>query len=691
MDIIAQHTPQIEKKTSLAYYSGQTAKLKIPDDDAAKTRREITLTVNRMMARMLHLAGLDNKSADTIRAIIASNPKPGADAFTPFRASLAAIGGKLSLGNGEHKASAEKAAQRRSARLFKAVQPQVNFQFVQRRSARRDGDPHVYIDYLTPAADAAFQAFETEGRSGEDWQRSLEIPNPRLRAEHMAEIFDRYALAGLNTIPHCNAQLVTPDGETWDYCSAEQAAAFCALPENEGWNWTAVVNSATSESGLPIPLGDFEGESILGIVKRAKAMARVIIEDYGNPSEAIYSLREIARSLSAEIESIRKTSQVVLAGTSSAKENHLLSPPKSQTDPGETAAGGGLPEGQILSHGLKSETQQRGQNVPSPAEREPGKASEPNDLLESPENELPELLRGNPRFVWALEYASRGWRVMPAYHTAKGVCSCKAGINCESPGKHPKGGVYQATTDRARLVREWLRDPHANVAIAAGEGFGVVLDFDGESGRALYGEWIRSGFVPETLEAITRSGGIHLVIEHFPGLKNGVKPCDKRGNPLPFDIRTDGGLIIVEPSRIGDGFYHWNSYSTPIAAASDELKSFLLGVAGKDQLTEGQSANTPQPSQALTGEAIECEPSADLGDQSHFRKDYRPGIRNRAFFEVACALRGKQGASREVILQELRFRNAKIQTNPYPDSELQKTVDWVCKKYRPEIRKAVAA
>ncbi len=61
----------------------------------------------------------------------------------------------------------------------------------------------------------------------------------------------------------------------------------------------------------------------------------------------------------------------------------------------------------------------------------------------------------------ALEYALRGWAVLPLnYLLDSGVCSCEKGVGCKTPAKHPLGllvprGEHQASTDEA-TIREWL-------------------------------------------------------------------------------------------------------------------------------------------------------------------------------------------------------------------------------------------
>ncbi len=58
----------------------------------------------------------------------------------------------------------------------------------------------------------------------------------------------------------------------------------------------------------------------------------------------------------------------------------------------------------------------------------------------------------------ALQYAAKGWRVLPLHGvTASRTCTCGKS-DCSSVGKHPRTahGVKDATTDEA-VIRSWWR------------------------------------------------------------------------------------------------------------------------------------------------------------------------------------------------------------------------------------------
>ncbi len=85
--------------------------------------------------------------------------------------------------------------------------------------------------------------------------------------------------------------------------------------------------------------------------------------------------------------------------------------------------------------------------------------------------------------IAALDYARRGWPVIPLHTLTADGCSCHH--ECSSVGKHPrtKHGLKDATTDKESIRSWWDEWPDANVGIVAGAESGlVVLDVDPRHG-----------------------------------------------------------------------------------------------------------------------------------------------------------------------------------------------------------------
>src|SRR5262245_14969044 len=92
---------------------------------------------------------------------------------------------------------------------------------------------------------------------------------------------------------------------------------------------------------------------------------------------------------------------------------------------------------------------------------------------------------GGGTLAAALDYAGRGWHVLPVHDIAKGHCSCLKGDRCLTPGKHPRLDKWDrwATTDAGTIAGWWKHWPTANVGIKTGAESGiVVLDVDPRNG-----------------------------------------------------------------------------------------------------------------------------------------------------------------------------------------------------------------
>ena len=73
---------------------------------------------------------------------------------------------------------------------------------------------------------------------------------------------------------------------------------------------------------------------------------------------------------------------------------------------------------------------------------------------------------------FALDYAGRGWPVLPLHSYIDGCCTC-GDETCRSPAKHPitPNGVKDASAD-PDVIRRWMDETHdmANVGIKTGDG-----------------------------------------------------------------------------------------------------------------------------------------------------------------------------------------------------------------------------
>jgi hypothetical protein len=161
-----------------------------------------------------------------------------------------------------------------------------------------------------------------------------------------------------------------------------------------------------------------------------------------------------------------------------------------------------------------------------------------------------------------------------AVHTlaAQGLAVFPVREDCRRP--FTKHGYKDATKYPEDVEALWLLHPGANIAVACGAASGAfVLDVDvkcGKNGRhtlaaleAVHGE------LPWTWRTRTPSGGLHFWFRQ-PALR-----LKNRVGFLPgLDVRTDGGSVVVPPSRRVDGVYQWEA--SPWSCDLAEAPGWLL-------------------------------------------------------------------------------------------------------------------
>ena len=137
-------------------------------------------------------------------------------------------------------------------------------------------------------------------------------------------------------------------------------------------------------------------------------------------------------------------------------------------------------------------------------------------------------------------------------------------------------------TDNPDDVESYWRDhPKANIGIACGTPSGglLVFDFDvdeekDKDGLSTLNEWEKvHGELPETVVAITGSGGMHYL---YHTDRTNIHPS---ANPeLGVDIRCDGSYIVAPPSVHPNGRrYEWQDspHDMPIFTANGAVYDFL--------------------------------------------------------------------------------------------------------------------
>ena len=148
------------------------------------------------------------------------------------------------------------------------------------------------------------------------------------------------------------------------------------------------------------------------------------------------------------------------------------------------------------------------------------------------------------RLKAAIDYAQRGWRVLPV------------GVD-KKPLNH--NGSHGAATDTAQITRWWTERSFANIGIATSPESFFVVDIDMKNGkdgqRSLKDKFQeRLHFPADTnLSAKTPSGGVHLPFKWPAGMEihnaQGVLPgVDMRG----IGVHRRRTIVVEDRRRMAD-------------------------------------------------------------------------------------------------------------------------------------------
>lgn len=218
----------------------------------------------------------------------------------------------------------------------------------------------------------------------------------------------------------------------------------------------------------------------------------------------------------------------------------------------------------------------------------------------------------------ALRYAALGWPVFPLHTPVGDGCSC-ADTACKSTGKHPRtsDGFKAATTEEARIRSWWRTWPTANIGIATGARSGLfALDVDPDKGGSASLEVLLSkhGDLPQTVDAITGSGGRHVLFRH-PGRP--IPNSTQRLGP-GLDVRGDGGYIVAAPSLHRRGTtYEWHPGSAPGQREPANAPEWLLELLRPAPLPAGLKPITIDRAYARAQAYIARMPQAISGSGGH--------------------------------------------------------------------------
>jgi len=177
--------------------------------------------------------------------------------------------------------------------------------------------------------------------------------------------------------------------------------------------------------------------------------------------------------------------------------------------------------------------------------------------------------------------------VIPVHYVkADGSCSCAAGNDCPSPGKHPaptRWKKYQTEQADQDTLEIWFdgRFKDFNLGVVTGKISGNVFVLDVDVGEGKPGPenlddlCMANDDLPDTLEQITGSGGRHYFFR-APADAEIITGKDVLGRGL--DTRGEGGFVVVAPSNHKSGnLYNLNGHaSNEIEASPDWLRELTL-------------------------------------------------------------------------------------------------------------------
>ncbi len=267
-------------------------------------------------------------------------------------------------------------------------------------------------------------------------------------------------------------------------------------------------------------------------------------------------------------------------------------------------------------------------------------------------------IKGNLLEKAALWYAEKkGWPVLPLHSIQNGVCTCGKKGECDNPGKHPRWskvdmehGCLSASTNPDQIRKWWRRWPDSNVGIATGKDSFEALDVDQPDGPDTLFHLIKQyGQLPDTIQQITGGGGAQYLFQPTGGrIGNRVKfaPC--------LDTRSDGGLIVVPPSKhISGRTYEWEASSRPDEVQLAPFPEWLIEV-----IQTAQSYHNGNESALDVGKVFAGLPE---------------GERDQYLFRYACRLREKNLDRMEA--EALILNLADICKPPFPEKDALRKVE----------------
>src|SRR6266542_2987474 len=649
-------------------------------------RRKIARDVAAMYADIARETAFEPIERRTAFAIsMRLYERAGQPCDTPRGVSLSAIGAALSSRSDDEKARVN-TARNRVGQLFNQAIPRAGYQILTRYKAEEEsGKPHEYCDHLLPIA-----ALYSE-RLSEEIDRILASKglDKKGKREKIVEARARLISEAVACLPKCDTALIAPDGETYAYVSAPEAQAYCKQKKA----YTARAYTYTPPAPAELQKRPFYDQDLKRIEDKIKDFIEdqldEILERNGFDQARIFAKR-VEASLSKRIGSWVKVAGLGENRREGEKRNnkHVIeivgvAPPDQVVSPLEIEEGTPQNFGGVSSDKSLDSSEIENLVFETASEAPAADFVQNRAELEEASPAAEASCGGAVNFDSALEaatfYARDGWHVLPICNFDPERGHCTADWHTTNPdkpcmGKKPlvqgegkPGEGYTAATSDLRKIRDWFaRWPDAGVGLRL-DGHALVDCDLKDSGPESY-EFLRDTFdLPETLTAVTQSGGKHYVFrlpDDLPAgwLKSWIRVGDKMALP-GIDLKVGNcGLMFAEPTRGAKGVYRWIDPTMLPATLAREACDFLRETRykGTAPAEKGKAA-------------VPSEPRAFQKDQSKFFRDVAPGDRHARLRAVGVAIRCETRASAAEIADAMRWHAARF-SQPLDDEKwIQRT------------------
>lgn len=362
-------------------------------DDAAFRRRRNHAQLEAMTGLILQAVGFPSRRhRDFIAALQSVNT--GEDArvpYTPFRRAHLTVAVYMQL---EGSSDTKRKAVYRETVVLRAFTKRTGIVLFHITPGKED-EATTYIDYLTPAADAAAQ---------------LALSSPLWQTDKQKAKQEAVAWA-VEQLPRVDPEADDPEADD-------------------------------PEGAPPLPVDAYEAAQDARLCRSVENVADEVARRGRN--DDLWLERHI-RALMKMRASRKKTAP---ARTDRVSLLRVLEEERKGQEPAASNASGNEAGNNSVRTPLASDQPADAVEVRTilsvpPAEEKPVSAEKELDLGAA-----------------ALSYARRGWHVFPLHSPdPERGCTCLAGRDCKSPGKHPRTrrGLKDATTDEAQISRWWQR------------------------------------------------------------------------------------------------------------------------------------------------------------------------------------------------------------------------------------------